>query len=162
MKNYFKSFTLSDWVVNGIICAIYVALTLINPLGFGAIQFRYSEALAVIPFIDRKYIPSITVGVALANLFSPLGPIDVIVGVAICIISYGISKYQKNLYVNALIYSILCGILVGLELYAVVKAPLVFTGFTVFIGQVVCTIVGAVIFKKIFERTEKLILNHQS
>lgn len=152
MKNFFKSLTLGDWVVNAMICALYVALTLINPLGFGAIQFRYSEALAVIPFIDRKYIPSITVGVALANLFSPLGPIDVVVGVAICVIAYGISKYQKNLYINALIYSVLCGILVGAELFAVVNAPLLFTGFTVFVGQVVCTFVGSFVFKQVFDR----------
>lgn len=138
---------------NSIICAVYVLLTLVNPLGYGAVQFRYSEIIAVLPFFNRRYIPGVVLGVLLANLFSPLGIIDVFVGVLICAISYSISYYIKNKYVNALIYSILCAVFVPLELYYVVKAPIIITSLGIFAGQIVVTILGVIIFDLLYKRT---------
>ncbi len=148
-----KQLNVKDLVANALVCAIYVVLTLINPLSYGAVQFRFSEVMAVLPFFDRKYIPGVTFGVLIANLFSQLGFVDVFVGVGICVISYSISYFVKNAYVNALIYSVLCGIFVGGELYFVVAAPLVITGLSVFAGQVVVTIAGVLIFQKINQKT---------
>lgn len=148
-----KKFGVRDLVLNALVCAIYVVLTLINPLSYGAVQFRFSEIMAVLPFFDRKYIPGVTFGVFIANLFSQLGFVDVIVGVGICVISYSISYFIKNVYINAIIYSVLCGIFVGGELYFVVKAPLLITGLSVLAGQIVVTIVGTVIFEKIKQNT---------
>ena len=148
-----KQLNVRDLVANALVCAIYVVLTLINPLSYGAVQFRFSEIMAVLPFYDRKYIPGVTFGVFLANLFSQLGLVDVLVGVGICVISYSISYFVKNAYVNALIYSVLCGIFVGGELYFVVKAPLLITGLSVFAGQVVVTIIGVMVFQKLNQKT---------
>ncbi|MEG0249855.1 MAG: QueT transporter family protein [Peptostreptococcus sp.] len=148
-----KNFNVRDLVGNALVCAIYVVLTLINPLSYGAVQFRFSEIMAVLPFFDRKYIPGVTIGVLLANLFSQLGIVDVLVGVGICMISYTISYFVKNPYSNAVIYSILCGIFVASELYFVVHAPLLITGTSILIGQLVVTIIGVVIFKRISQKT---------
>lgn len=148
-----KQLNVKDLVANALICAIYVVLTLINPLSYGAVQFRFSEIVAVLPFFDRKYIPGVTFGVLIANLFSQLGLIDVFVGVGICVISYTISYFIKNAYINALIYSILCGIFVGGELYFVVNAPLLITAFSVLVGQIVVTMIGVLVFQKIKQKT---------
>jgi uncharacterized membrane protein len=56
----------------GLIAALYVAVTmLISPVAFGFIQFRISSILKCLVLKDRKYILGITVGVIIANLFSP-------------------------------------------------------------------------------------------
>ena len=67
----------------GIIAALYVALTLLVKtvnLASGAIQFRISEALCVLPFFTPAGIPGVIIGCLLSNimLFSPLP--DVIFG----------------------------------------------------------------------------------
>ncbi len=63
------------------IAALYVVLTLALPaMAYGPIQFRLSEVMTLLAFIDPFYILPISLGCAIANLASPFGIIDVIVG----------------------------------------------------------------------------------
>lgn len=64
-----------------IIAAVYVALTMVNPISWGTMQFRVANLVCVLPFLDRRYSPAILLGVGLANAFSPLGITDVAFGV---------------------------------------------------------------------------------
>lgn len=138
--------------LNAVLAALYVALTVINPIGTGAIQLRVSEILCVIPFFNRKYIPGILLGLAIANAFSSLGLIDVAVGLIIGIIAYSISYFVKNVWINAVQYSLLSGIFVGLALNYVLGIPFWFSLFTVGISTLVMTLIGTFIFKKFAHR----------
>ena len=52
------------------IAAIYVALTMaFQPISFGPVQFRISEALCILPFFTPAAIPGLFVGCFLSNLF---------------------------------------------------------------------------------------------
>ena len=63
--------------------ALYAVLTYaaaaVN-LAYGAVQFRFSEALTVLPVFTPAAIPGLAVGCFLANLGSPLGLVDWIFG----------------------------------------------------------------------------------
>ena len=133
---------------NAILSALYVVLTLVNPIGWGALQLRVSEMLMVIPFFNRKYIYGAIIGVIIANSFSPLGVIDVAVGTLCCIISYTLSKHINNKYINACVYSAVAGALVGLELKIVFRLPLIPSVISVFISTLIITFIGVFIFKK--------------
>ena len=65
------------------IAALYAVLTYaaaaVN-LAYGAVQFRFSEALTVLPVFTPAAIPGLAVGCFLANLGSPLGLVDWILG----------------------------------------------------------------------------------
>ena len=37
-----------------IIAAVYVALTMVNPISWGTMQFRVANLVCVLPFIDKK------------------------------------------------------------------------------------------------------------
>lgn len=66
-----------------LIAAAYFALTKLSEvlgIGFGAVQFRLSEVLTVLPVFTPAAIPGLTLGCAIANLSSPFGPVDVVVG----------------------------------------------------------------------------------
>ncbi|CAM4306382.1 QueT transporter family protein [Jeotgalicoccus halotolerans] len=141
-----------DMSINAVLAAIYVALTVINPIGTGAIQFRISEILCVIPFFNRKYIPGMVLGVGIANIFSSLGLIDVVVGVTISVIAYTLSYFIKNVWINALQYSVLAGLFVALALYLVLGLPYWFSAVTVGLSTLITTFIGAFIFKKIGHR----------
>ena len=66
-----------------IIAAIYVILTYLAGiwnLAYGPVQFRFSEALTVLPFLMPEAIPGLFVGCIVSNLLSPYGLLDLIVG----------------------------------------------------------------------------------
>lgn len=67
----------------GIIAAVYVVLTclagLMN-LAYGPVQFRFSEALTVLPFVFPEAIPGLFVGCVVSNLLSPYGALDLVIG----------------------------------------------------------------------------------
>lgn len=66
-----------------VIAALYVVLTylagLMN-LAYGPVQFRFSEALTVLPFLFPEAIPGLFVGCIVSNLISPYGMLDLVVG----------------------------------------------------------------------------------
>ena len=65
----------------GIIAALYTALTYIfQPVAFGAFQIRPAEALCILPIFFIEAIPGLFVGCALANIWSPNGIYDVVLG----------------------------------------------------------------------------------
>ena len=66
-----------------LIAALYVTLTylagLMN-LAYGPVQFRFSEALTVLPFLLPEAVPGLFIGCVVSNLISPYGALDLVVG----------------------------------------------------------------------------------
>lgn len=111
-----KNLSLKLMARQGIIAAIYVALTLsVAPFAYGAIQFRYSEILNMLAFFNPINAIGITIGVFISNLWSTLGIVDVAFGTLHTIISlYFISK-SKNLII-ASIWPTVFSFIIGYEL----------------------------------------------
>ena len=68
-----------------IIGALYTVLTLLSAsmgLAYGAVQFRFSEALTLLPLFTPAAIPGLTVGCIVSNIFSSVTPLDTIIGSA--------------------------------------------------------------------------------
>ena len=82
----------------GIIAALYFVLTIAaQPISFGPLQVRISEALCILPFFTPAAIPGLFIGVVLANLAgSPLGPYDILFGslatLVAAFMTYGIGR----------------------------------------------------------------------
>lgn len=68
-----------------VITALYAVLTYaaaaVN-LAYGPVQFRFSEALTILPVFTPAAIPGLALGCLLSNLLSPLGLVDWIFGSA--------------------------------------------------------------------------------
>ncbi|MGM0380084.1 MAG: QueT transporter family protein [Bacillota bacterium] len=151
-----------------LIAAIYAVMTIaIAPLSYGAIQFRISEILVLFAFVDDDYIPGLILGCVLANLYSPLGMMDVIFGsMATAIAVMGISLIKKilgqnlkSLFIASLSPVVINGIIIGMLLKIVYNVPFMIGAFQVAIGEfVVVSIAGVVIFKGILESNLKEIL----
>ena len=65
------------------IAALYTALTYlagIMNLAYGPVQFRFSEALTVLPFLLPEAAPGLFIGCVVSNLLSPYGALDLVVG----------------------------------------------------------------------------------
>ena len=66
-----------------IIAALYTVMSLLSSifgLTYGPIQCRFSEALCVTPFLFPEAVGGLFVGCLIANLFSPYGALDIVVG----------------------------------------------------------------------------------
>ncbi|HPN60864.1 MAG TPA: QueT transporter family protein, partial [Bacilli bacterium] len=63
-----------------LVASIYVVLTIWNPFSYTEIQFRISEVLVLLCFYRKDYIYALTIACIIANFFSPLGIIDVVLG----------------------------------------------------------------------------------
>lgn len=68
---------------SAIVGALYAALTLLSSafgIAYGPVQFRLSEALCVLPFLFPETAWGLFAGCWVANLISPYGPLDMVVG----------------------------------------------------------------------------------
>lgn len=94
-----NNLTVKKIVMTGLIAAIYAVATIALPFAsYNAIQFRFSEVLTLMAFVDSSYIPGLVLGCAIANMFSPLGIIDVLVGTSATFISVFLISKTKNLF----------------------------------------------------------------
>ena len=146
-----------------LIVAIYVAVTgIFAPISFGNIQFRISEILVLLIFVDGLYIIPLTIGCAISNfLFSTMGLVDVVCGTLATFIALALMYKTKELilkrevknnvavlFISSLWASIVNGLIVGAELYYVLELPFWLSAFQVAIGEfVVVSIVGVIVFK---------------
>lgn len=72
----------------GVIAALYFVLTMaVLPVASGAIQFRVSEALTLLPLVFPEAIPALFVGCILANLVSGCVVYDVIFGSVVTLLA---------------------------------------------------------------------------
>lgn len=111
-------FTTKDLAYNGIVAAIYVALTLLAmPISYGAIQFRISEMLVLLVFFNKKYTWGICLGTALANLGSTLSMWDVLFGTAATLIACVGIMFSKHLLVATIYPVLINAIVIGFEIY---------------------------------------------
>ena len=166
--------TVKVLTIQALLAAIYVVLTVaIAPFSYGAIQFRISESLSQLVVFSKKYWFPITLGVAIANIFSPLGIVDVFfgtlgTGLALAI-SIFVFKFIKNRIVRHVI-NIILYLIISYEITIFsgensARVPFDFGAFTTIYGslllsQVIVMVIGIVItealnkavdLKKVFE-----------
>ena len=139
----------------GLVAAIYVVFTLaVQPLSFGVTQFRLGEILMVLPFINKKYTLGLVIGVFIANIASPYGIVDMIIGTAhTAIMCFAVSRL-KNIYLVPPVCAVITGIMIGLMLYFLYEVPinLFIIMISVGFGELVMVILGVAIFKIIEKR----------
>lgn len=133
-----------------IVAAVYVALTMVNPISWGTMQFRVANLVCVLPFLDRRYSPAILLGVGLANAFSPLGIIDVAFGVgthAMChaLFVFGPGRKLPILAKEAAL-SIMVAVFIGAELTMLYGVPYAVNAASLFVSTAAILLAGTAVF----------------
>ena len=85
----------------GIIASVYFVLTyFLQPISYGPVQFRVSEALTILPLLFIESVPALFVGCFLANALFGLAVYDLTIGsfatLLSAVITYFIGKMVKN------------------------------------------------------------------
>ena len=87
------------------IAAIYTVLTYAAAalnLAYPGVQFRFSEALTILPVFNPSAIPGLAIGCFLSNLGSPMGIIDWISGTSATLLAAVLTRLLRNLTVKGL------------------------------------------------------------
>lgn len=85
------------------VAALYFCLTIVlAPISYGPLQFRLSEALVLLPFLYPEATIGLVIGCAFANITSPFGVLDIIVGAVVTGIAGYMTSKIKNIWLAPL------------------------------------------------------------
>ncbi len=138
----------------GIIAGLYVVLSLaVFPIASGAIQFRLSEGLTLLPLIYVEAVPAIFVGCMLINLITGCALLDVVFGSLITLVA-GVMTLVAGKFIKKVWLKILVGGLFPVLLNAFLL-PLIWlvcygTGEYMYILQVAFLLVGQTVCVYVF------------
>ena len=137
-------------VRSAVVAALYVVLTLVVPMPqYGPIQFRFSEILVLLVFYDRRYIPGLVLGCAIANLFSPMAWFDVIFGTLSSYIAFRLMQKTDKLFIASLFPVLLVSVpAIGTYLLLDNSGAFLAMLFSFMASEfVMVSIIGVIIFK---------------
>ncbi len=132
---------------SGIIASLYVILSLIVfPASSGAVQFRVSEVLTLLPLIYIEAVPALFIGCILSNFITGCAFFDVVLGslvTLICaILTFLIGKLIKNKPLKVIIgglfpltFNAFLLPLIWLLCYGALEYVYIFQVLVIFIGQ---------------------------
>lgn len=129
----------------GLVAGLYIALTaLFAPLSFGAIQFRVSEALTLLPILSPAAVPGLFVGCLLSNLILGAPWQDVVFGSLATLLAAILTRLlRRNQWLAALMPVVFNGLIIGGMLSVVYALPFLATAATVALGEAaVCYMLG--------------------
>ncbi len=127
------------------IAAAYAALTYLAAvmnLAYGPIQFRFSEALTILPVFTPAAIPGLTVGCLLGNLTSTVSPMDIIFGTAATLIAALGTRMTRNITWKGMpllapLFPVACNaLIIGAEICVFYTKDTSFLGFITAATQV--------------------------
>lgn len=111
-------------VKNGVVAALYAALTVgLAPLSYWVIQVRISEFMTLLAFFNPKFIPGLVLGCFVANIGSPFGVTDMVIGTLATFLAVGAMRFCPNLFTASLMPVVFNGVLVGAELAYLAALP---------------------------------------
>lgn len=123
--------------------------------GLWPVQFRVSEALTVLPFLFPGTWPGLFVGCLVANLMSPYGPLDILIGSAGTLLAAWLTQRTNHPWLAPLPPVLSCMVLTGgmLTWYEVgfsAQFPALFAANALWVGigeAVVCYLLGMLLLR---------------
>lgn len=129
-----------------VIAALYAGLTYAFAfMSYGPVQFRIAEILTVLPAYSLAAVPGLALGCLLANIASPLGPVDIIVGTLATLTAAILTRVLPKKFAP-FPPIIINAIFVGIELNVLIQSPLFATMGYVAIGEAVVCLIGGYAF----------------
>ena len=133
MNNTARSITAA-----AVVGAAYAALTmLLAPISYGTLQFRISEALCVLPFLFPETAWGLGIGCLIANLFSTVSVLDIVIGTAATLLACLLTTQIKKPWLAPLPTILVNAVMVGAMLsWLYMPSEQFWNGLLVFGGEV--------------------------
>lgn len=143
-----------------LVTALYVVITtVLSVVSFGAFQLRLSEMFNYLPLFHKRYIWAVTLGVAIANLNSPQGMTDVLVGSlstylvlkTLQLLTKKIKNMKIKFVFTAILFSVSMFTVAGM-LAIFYELPFFLTWLTVGLGELFSMTVGGILIYSLSQR----------
>lgn len=133
-----------------IVAALYFVITMVcKPFVFGPVEFRLSEMLNFLMFIDPIYIIGITLGCALSNFFT-FGVMDVFIGSASTFL-VGVLMWKSKRMWTGIVYATLGTSAIAWELWFFFGLPFWYQFAVGAFGEFVSMVLGYIVAVKLFK-----------
>ena len=154
-----KKWSTKDLTLAAMVAALYAVMGYFGNvfgLTFGPVQFRFAEALTVLPFLFPSTVPGLFVGCVIVNLLSPYGPLDIVVGSAATLLAAVWTSRVKHRWLAPLPPVICNTVLVGFTFgwaeangfTAALPMAWLVNGLSVGVGELgVCYILGLLLLE---------------
>ena len=151
-------------VRSAVIASLYAALTLaLYPISFGAVQFRVSEALTLLPIVMPEAIPGLFVGCLVSNLIGSATPWDIIFGSLATLIAAILTYATRRNKILAAFWPVLCNtVIVGLVLALTLDLPVFLTMGEVGLGELAVVYTVGMAMLAALKRVPKKLLGGQA
>lgn len=111
-----KRFSVRQLTTAGIVGGLYAALTVFGSvfgISYGPVQLRFAEALCVLPYLLPETAWGLGVGCLIANLFSPYGLLDILIGSLTTLLAGLLTARCRRKYLAPLPPVVLNALLIG-------------------------------------------------
>ena len=123
--------------VCAMIAAIYAVLTILTAgFAYGPIQFRLAEALCVLPLFVPWTAWGVVAGCLIANLFSTVSALDIVVGTFATVLACGLIVCRRRTWMTVAAPTVCNAVLVGGMLAWVYMPDNLLLGFAINAAQV--------------------------
>ena len=124
--------------LNGIVAGLYAAITILTAsFAYGNIQFRISEALMMLLLFEPSLTVGLTIGCLIANLFSTVSVLDIVIGTAATLLACLLTTRIKKPWLAPLPTILVNAVMVGAMLsWLYMPSEQFWYGLLVFGGEV--------------------------
>lgn len=150
MKRSSKTNPIRFLTESAVIAALYAALTFaagaLN-LAYGPVQFRFSEALTILPVFTPAAVPGLLIGCVIGNITSPFGWVDIVCGASATLIAAVCTRALRKVRLHGipllaplppvLFNALIVGAEITLLAPGATLAAFLYAAFTVGLGQLV-------------------------
>ena len=152
--------TTQKLVLSAIMMALYIAILFASQaVSFGAVQMRLATALYGLTYIFPFLVFPISIANAIGNSFGGLGLIDVVGGFFASFLTTGsiylIRKAKLSSWLIILPILLVPALVVPIWLSALLKLPYFALVINLLLGQLVPSILGAVLVRELIKRGYK-------
>ena len=124
--------------LNGIVAGLYAAITILTAsFAYGNIQFRISEALMMLLLFEPSLTVGLTIGCLIANLFSTVSVLDIVIGTAATLLACLLTTRIKKPWLAPLPTILVNAVMVGAMLsWLYMPSEQFWDGLLIFGGEV--------------------------
>ena len=135
---YYTTYDNSQITLNGIVAGLYAAITILTAsFAYGNIQFRISEALMMLLLFEPHLTIGLTIGCLIANLFSTVSVLDIVIGTAATLLACLLTTRIKKPWLAPLPTILVNAVMVGAMLsWLYMPSEQFWYGLLVFGGEV--------------------------
>ncbi|MBP1737595.1 MAG: hypothetical protein H6Q60_1476 [Oscillospiraceae bacterium] len=98
------------------VAALYAVLSYFSSIfgmAYGPVQFRFAEALTILPFLFPETAPGLLIGCLIANLLSPYGLTDMVFGSLATALAAFLTAKMPNRWLAPLPPVLINGVIIG-------------------------------------------------